>query len=57
MYDLPLLVVSTRRRRMQSLTLAAAYAGISVSTLSRLERGYGCDVRTLIEVLRWMEME
>jgi hypothetical protein len=55
MYDLPLLVASTRGRRRESLHTAARNAEIAVSTLYRIESGLYCDVRTLIRVLRWLE--
>lgn len=57
MYDLPLLVAASRGRRGVSLHSAAHTAGVSPSTLHRLENGYFCDVRTVINVLRWIESE
>jgi len=55
MYDLPLLARAHRSRRGLSMHEAAAQVGIAVSTISRIESGFSCDVRTLILLLRWME--
>lgn len=57
MYDLPLLVAASRGRRGVSLHSVAIAVGVSPSTLHRLEGGYPCDVRTVINVLRWIESE
>lgn len=57
MYDLPLLVAASRGRRRLSLHTAAREAGIAISTLSRIENGFPCDVYTLITVLKWIEDE
>jgi hypothetical protein len=59
MYDLPLIVAASRRRRKLTLGGAAGQAGVPTSMLGRIENGYGegCDVRTLIKVLRWLENE
>jgi hypothetical protein len=59
MYDLPLIVAASRRRRKQTLHGAASYAGVPTSMMGRIENGYGegCDVRTLIKVLHWLESE
>lgn len=55
LYDLPTLVAATRRRRRQNIRDAADRIGCAVSTVSRIENGYGCDATTLVRVLRWIE--
>jgi len=57
MYDLPLLLAATRRRSGYSMHAVAMQAGCAVSTISRVEAGYSCDVKTLILVLRWIETQ
>jgi hypothetical protein len=57
MYDLPLLLAASRGRRGLSITATAAEVGCAVSTISRMEAGFSCDVRTLILLLRWIEGE
>lgn len=52
--DLPCFVRSMRRRQNLGIKVAAADIGISTSTLSRVENGHGCDVRTLIKLLTWV---
>jgi len=57
MYDLPVLLAASRGRRGMSMHAAAHDAGVSSSTIHRIEGGYSCDVYTLILILRWIEIE
>lgn len=57
MYDLPCLVLATRRRRKLSLRAAAAKIGCDHHTLHRVEGGGGCHIGTLIFLLDWMEQD
>lgn len=57
MYDLPLIVAATRRRRGINMRTAAAQCGLATMTIQRVEQGYGCEVRTLIRILAWLETE
>lgn len=53
--DLPLIVRSARRARGLSLRAAAKEAGMSFSSLTRLENGAGSTVSVLIAVLQWLD--
>jgi transcriptional regulator with XRE-family HTH domain len=57
MYDLPLLITASRGRRRLNIRDAAQEIGCAVSTVSRIENGYGCDVNTLALLLFWLENE
>lgn len=52
---LPTVILLARHRRRLNIREAAGQADISVSTFSRLENGYYCDVRTLVKILQWLE--
>jgi transcriptional regulator with XRE-family HTH domain len=54
--SLPTLVLNTRRQRRISQRDAAAQAGVSPSTLCRLETGVGdISLEGAIAVLHWMD--
>lgn len=55
MYDLPTLVAKTRRRRRMDLRAAAEAIGCAPSTLWSVENGGGCNMRTLILLMHWIE--
>ena len=57
LYDLPLLVAASRGRRRINMRTAAAQAGVATMTIQRVEQGKGCEARTLIRLLAWLEQE
>jgi hypothetical protein len=53
--NLPFLVREKRRERRLTARVAALEAGISASTLTRMDQGLSCSVEGLIALLRWMD--
>lgn len=54
---LPLLVHSARRARRLSQRQVAAQAGMSFSTISRIEAGEELSTVSLCAILRWLDTE
>lgn len=54
---LPLLVREARRRNQLSLRAAGRAAGVSFSTIARVERGEDAALSTVVSLLRWIGRE
>ncbi len=53
--SLPLLLREARRARGLSLRAAASEAGVSFTTLTRIEHGEDAVLSNVVPVLRWLD--
>jgi DNA-binding transcriptional regulator YiaG len=55
--DLPAAIRAVRRARRLSLRQVGEQAGVSFSTVSRVESGADCDTGTVRALLLWLDKE
>jgi len=53
--DLPVIVRSVRRARRLSLREMADQSGVSFNTITRLEHGAACSIRSAAALLLWLD--
>jgi transcriptional regulator with XRE-family HTH domain len=53
--DLAVSLRAVRRSRRLDLRETADQSGVSLNTLSRIERGRECGVTSAVRVLRWLD--